>query len=93
MNFDPRDIESRYQIFSDVAIGVPEGATIEDFLNDPLAQAIKGIWIPKYGGEEEMEFFGEEGKVTSGKLTPGMYMHIGTDYYRIIPYVEELETS
>ncbi len=93
VNFDPRDIESRYQIFSDVAIGVPEGATIEDFLNDPLAQAIKGIWIPKYGGEEEMEFFGEEGKVTSGKLTPGMYMHIGTDYYRIIPYVEELETS
>ncbi len=91
VNFDPRDIESRYQIFSDVAIGVPEDATIEDFLNDPLAQAVSDAWLSDSWGGEKITFFSDEGEVTSGKLTPGMMIYAGNARFSVIPYVEELE--
>lgn len=34
MGFDTKTIPSRYQIFYDFAIGIPDDATVEDFLND-----------------------------------------------------------
>ncbi len=89
--FNPKGIDSRYQVFGEVAIGVPEDATIEDFLNDPLADAIKDAWLPGFWRMKQPKFFGDEGEVTSGKLTPGMRIDAGTAEFSVIPYVEELE--
>lgn len=89
--FNPKGIDSRYQVFGEVAIGVPEDATIEDFLNDPLADAISDAWLSGSWGNKKITFFGDEGEVTSGKLTPGMMIYAGNARFSVIPYVEELE--
>ena len=51
--FNPKGINSRYQTFGDIAIGVPEDATIEDFLNDPLAQAVSDAWLSDSWGAKK----------------------------------------
>ena len=89
--FNPKGINSRYQTFGDIAIGVPEDATIEDFLNDPLAQAVSDAWLSDSWGGEKITFFSDEGEVTSGKLTPGMMIYAGNARFSVIPYVEELK--
>ena len=88
--FNPKGIDSRYQVFGEVAIGVPEDATIEDFLNDPLAQAISDAWLSDSWGNKKITFFGDEGEVTSGKLIPGMWIYAGNARFSVISYVEEL---
>ena len=88
LGFDPSVLESRYQIFGKIAIGVPEGATIEDFLSDPLAQALVDTW------ETELEISSGSETVNSGKLTPGMWIYPDNNTaFKIIPYVKELEKA
>ncbi len=70
----PDTLSSRYKFYGKAGIGFPEGATVEDFLNDPFVKSCSKKIVVK----EKME----DPPIVTGKLTTDMI--VGIDGYPLL---------